>query len=147
MSEQLTFPISPDGLVLDVHISWTAPMLQARPSLGQSFPPIATVRALIDTGADATSVAPRVLAYLGLGSTGQVQMTTASGTVMVDRYQISLSIFGLLGVGGPALVRPTWNVTSFSQPLTGIEALIGLDLIRQIVLKVDGPGGTFTLDF
>jgi hypothetical protein len=74
-------------------------------------------------------------------------MTTASGVVMVDRYEISISIFGLLGIAGPSLVRPTWNVTSFSQPLAGIEALIGLDLIRQIILKVNGPGGTFTLEF
>jgi hypothetical protein len=74
-------------------------------------------------------------------------MTTASGTVLVDRYEISLSIFGPAGVAGPALVRPVWNVTSFSQTLSGIEALIGMDLIRQITLTVNGPGGTFTLDF
>jgi hypothetical protein len=74
-------------------------------------------------------------------------MTTASGTVLVDRYEISLSLFGPAGIAGPALVRPLWNITSFSQSLSGIEALIGLDLIRQIVLTIDGRGGTFTVAF
>ena len=74
-------------------------------------------------------------------------MTTASGSVLVDRYEISLSIFGPAGIAGPALVRPLWNVTSFSRTLPGIEALIGMDLIRQIVLIIDGPTGTFALDF
>jgi hypothetical protein len=74
-------------------------------------------------------------------------MTTASGIVTVDRYEISMSIFGPAGAAGPALVRPLWNVTNFSQALFGIEALIGMDLIRQIVLNIDGPGGVFALEF
>jgi hypothetical protein len=83
-----------------------APALRARLALGQPVLAVSTVRALIDRGADATSVAPDVLTRLGLVSSGPVQMTTASGTVMVDRYEISLSIFGPAGVAGPALVRP-----------------------------------------
>ncbi|HEV3260532.1 MAG TPA: aspartyl protease family protein [Gemmataceae bacterium] len=147
MSQQLTFAISKDGLALDVQIGLPAPALQATLALGQPFLPVTTIRALIDTGADSSSVAPDVLTRLGLLSSGQVKMTTASGTVMVDRYAISPRIFGPVGATGGALVRPLWNVTSFSQPLPGVEALVGMDLIRQIVLKIDGPGGTFTLEF
>ncbi|HEY7158609.1 MAG TPA: aspartyl protease family protein [Gemmataceae bacterium] len=147
MPQRITFPIDPDGLALDVQIGLPAAMLQARLTQGQPLPPAITVRALIDTGADATSVAPDVLNRLGLVSSGQVRMTTASSTLLVDRYEISLSIFGPAGVAGPALVRPLWNITSFSQSLPGIEALIGMDLIRQIVLTIDGPGGLFTLEF
>jgi hypothetical protein len=122
-------------------------MLQTRLAQGQPGSSALTIRALLDTGADATSVVPDVLNRLGLVSSGQVRMTTASGSVLVDRYEISLSIFGPTEIAGPALVRPSWNVTSFSQVLPGIEALIGMDLIRQIVLTIDGPAGTFTLDF
>ncbi len=71
----------------------------------------------------------------------------ASGTVMVKRYEISLTIFGNQGAAGPVLVRPVWTVTALSHPLRHIEALIGMDLIRQIMLKVDGPGQQFTLEF
>jgi len=102
---------------------------------------------LIDTGADATSVDPEILTRLGATAVGQVEMVTASGVVMVNRYEVSLSIFGLQGVTGPALTRPTWNVTDFSRPLPGIQALLGMDLVRQIVLKIDGPRKTFTLVF
>jgi hypothetical protein len=147
MPQHLTFPIGPDGLALDVQIGLPAHMLQAKLAQGQPFPAALTVRGLLDTGADATSVAPAVLSRLGLVSSGQVRMTTASGMVLVDRYEISLSLFGPAGIAGPALVRPLWNITSFSQSLPGIAALIGLDLIRQIVLTIDGPGGTFTVAF
>jgi hypothetical protein len=147
MSQQLTFPISPDGLALQVQISWPASVLQNRLDQGAQLPPVLTVRALIDTGADATSLAPDALARLGVVSSGQAQMTTASGTVQVDRYEISLSIFGPQGVAGPALTRPLWIVTNFSRTLPDVEGLIGLDLVRQIILKVDGPGGVFTLEF
>jgi predicted aspartyl protease len=147
MREQLTFPLSADGLALEVRVGLPAPLLEAKLAQGESFRAAETVRALIDTGADAMSVAPRVLTQLGLTPTGEVEMTTASGSVMVKRYEISLTVFGNLGVAGPVLVRPVWNVTAFSRPLTNIEALIGMDLIRQILLKVDGPGKTFTLEF
>lgn len=145
MSQQLTFPIGKEGLALDVQIGLPATRLQAKLAFGQPFLPVTTVRGLIDTGADATSVTSNVLNRLGLVSSGQVQMTTASGKVVVDRYEISLSIFGPAGIVGPALVRPLWHVTGFSQPLPGFETLIGMDLIRQIVLKIDGPSGMFTL--
>ena len=74
-------------------------------------------------------------------------MLTASGSVPVNRYEISLSIFGPAGVAGPVLARPSWFVTDFAQLLPGIEALIGMDLVREIVLNIDGPRGRFTLTF
>lgn len=147
MSQRIAFPISPDGLALDIQVGLPAPILQTQLARKQPFLSAITVRALLDTGADAVSVAPDVLNRLGLVSSGQIRMTTASGSVLVDRYEISLSIFGSAGIAGPALVRPSWNVTSFSQSLPGIEALIGMDLIRQVVLTIDGPAGAFTLDF
>lgn len=147
MPQRITFAIGADGLALDVQVGLPAPMLQTRLTQGQPTVSAFTIRALLDTGADAMSVAPDVLNRLGLSSSGQVRMTTASGSVLVDRYEISLSIFGPMGIAGPALVRPLWNVTSFSHALPGIEALIGMDLIRQIVLSIDGPAGAFTLDF
>jgi hypothetical protein len=147
MREQLTFPLSADGLTLEVRVGLPAPVLEAKLAQGQPFRAAETARALIDTGADAMSVAPGILTQLGLAPTGDVEMTTASGSVRVKRYEISLTLFGNLGVAGPVLVRPVWNVTAFSQPLKNIEALIGMDLIRQILLKIDGPGNRFTLEF
>jgi hypothetical protein len=45
MSQQLTFPIGPDGLALDVQIGLPAHMLQAKLAQGQPFPAALTVRA------------------------------------------------------------------------------------------------------
>jgi hypothetical protein len=147
MSQQLTFLISQDGLALELRVGLPASELQAKLALGQPFLAATPVRALIDTGADRTAVSPGALARLGLVSSGRIEMVTASGSVMVNRYEISLSIFGPAGIAGPALVRPTWLVTDFVQPLPGVEALIGMDLIGEIILTVNGPGRTFRLDF
>jgi Aspartyl protease len=147
MPQQLIFPIATEGLLVDIHIGLPAEALEAQLALGKPFVPVTQVRGLIDTGADATSVDPEVLAGLGLISAGQAQMTTASGKVRVDRYVISLGIFGPAGVGGPGLVRPVWNVTNLSHSLADVKVLIGMDLIRQIILKIDGPARKFTIDF
>ena len=84
MSPQLNFPISKDGLALDIQIGLPAPELVNALATGRPFCPAVTVRALIDTGADATSIAPAALTPLGLVSSGQAQMATAGGTVTVD---------------------------------------------------------------
>jgi hypothetical protein len=147
MPQQLTFSMSGDMLIVGMQIAPPTALLQASLAGGPSPLTVTSARALIDTGAEATSISPDVAARLGLASSGRVQMTTASGTAMVERYQISFSIFDARGVAGPSLTRQLWNVTSFPQPLTDIEALIGMDVIKEVSLKIDGPGKVFTLEF
>ena len=144
---QLTFPISPDGLALTVQIGLPGATLQAMQAAGQPLPPGISVRAPIDTRADATSVAPSVLARLGVMPFSQRNMSTASGSVTVNAYEISVGILGAAGASGPTLVRPLWRVTDFIQPLPRIEALLGMDRVREIILTIDGPGGAFTPTF
>src|SRR5262249_47878254 len=63
----------------------------------------------------------------------------------VSIYQISFSIYQL---GSPHLLtQMDWTVTGLSYDLADVDILFGLDLLREIVLTVDGPGGQFRLDF
>jgi hypothetical protein len=39
------------------------------------------------------------------------------------------------------------TVTGLAHSLPGIDVLIGLDLVRELVLTVDGPAGRFALAF
>jgi hypothetical protein len=66
--------------------------------------------------------------------------------VSVRLYSISFTIYNLQT---PAVVlsREDWLVANLAQDLDDVDVLLSLDLLREIVLTVDGPGRMFTLDF
>jgi hypothetical protein len=45
------------------------------------------------------------------------------------------------------LVRSEWTVTEFLHAPPQIDVLIGLDVLNQCLVVIDGPGGRFTLGF
>jgi len=45
------------------------------------------------------------------------------------------------------LVRERMPVTELAVALPNVEILVGLDLLRQILLILDGPGQRFSLAF
>jgi hypothetical protein len=101
---------------------------------------------MLDSGSTLSAVAPSVLAALQVVPGPSTLTRTAAGPVTVNFYQISFTIYHLAS-GGATLSRPDWTVTNLSEDLDDVEMLFGLDLLREIVLTVDGPGQTFSLDF
>ncbi len=99
---------------------------------------------MIDTGTTITAVTPRILARLNVPRGPAVDTTTASGIVQVHLYQISFTIYDQ--TSGETLSRPDWTVTNLLHDLD-VDVLFGLDLLREIVLLVNGPGQMFSLDF
>jgi hypothetical protein len=71
--------------------------------------------------------------------------TTAAGAVQVRLYQVSFTIYVL--ASGVRLARPDWTVTNLLNNPDDVDVLFGLDLLREVVLLVNGPGQTFSLDF
>ncbi len=61
-------------------------------------------------------------------------------------YRISFTIHNR-PVSRVSFSQPDWLVTSLSHDLPDVDILFGLDLLREIVLTVNGPGQTFSLDF
>jgi hypothetical protein len=142
----LTFPIQPDGLVVDVLIGPERKQILALQARGQSIPRPVVVRGVMDTAADVTAVAPRVLQALGLTSTRSVRTYTAGGSIQVGLYEISLSILPATG-STPLFTAPCLFVTELVHAAPGIEVLVGLDVLLQGVLNVDGPAGIFSFSF
>ncbi len=63
------------------------------------------------------------------------------------RFKVSLSIFGTAGGAGPVFLRTEWTVMELPASLPGIGALIGMDLLSECRLLVDGPARQFVLEF
>ena len=70
-----------------------------------------------------------------------------SGPASVVFYQVSFSIYDPAAGPGTNLSRTNWRVTSLPQDLADVDILFGMDLVREIVLTINGPGQLFTLEF
>jgi hypothetical protein len=141
----MTFPFGPDGLLVPALLGLTAADLAAAQSAGAASPALLQVRGMIDSGTTVTAVAPGVLARLNVPPGPAVQTTTAAGAVQVRLYQVSFTIYDL--ASGVTLARPDWTVTNLLHDPDDVDVLFGLDLLRGVVLIVNGPGQTFSLDF
>jgi Aspartyl protease len=142
-----TFPITKDGCTLDVLVGLGHADMQAVVAAGQHPPPPLNARAILDTGSDKTAVIPRLLQQLGIRMLGSAQTHTAAGLLKVRLYEVSLSVPNPTGARTPMLVRPQWAVTEFLHPPPGIDVLLGMDLVRECLSILDGPGAAFTLAF
>jgi hypothetical protein len=142
-----TFPITKDGCTLDVQIGLGAVEMRAAQAAGQPLLAPLGVRAVLDTGSDKTAVAVRLLQQLGTTPVGRARTHTATGRVRVRLYEVSLSVPNPTGARTPMLVRPQWRVPEFLHPPPDIAVLIGMDLVRECLWILDGPGGIFTLGF
>src|SRR5262249_42326760 len=112
---------------------------------GQPIPTPSHARALIDTGSSVTAIAPAVLARLGLVRLVAATSQTASGAVAVNLYRVSLSIYDARG--GPMFTQRDLLVSELTTALPSLDALIGMDVLMDCKLLVDGPGRQFTLEF
>jgi hypothetical protein len=146
MPTTLTFPVQPDGLVVDVMIGLDAGNSQALQRLGQPIPRPVRARGVVDTATDLTAVAPAVLQALGLSSSQSAHIHTAGGLVQVKVYDISLSILPPPG-SAPLLTVPQLTASELIHAAPTVEVLIGLDVLLQVVFHLDGPGRVFTLTF
>ena len=143
----LTYPISLDGLALDVLISLSRANTQALRRAGQAVPQPLRLRALIDTGADITSFVDASVASLGLLPLGPLAVNTANGLTMVNRYAVNLTLLAPGGNASRNLVRPNLAVLGMANAPIGFDVMIGMDLLRDCLLVVDAPANLFTLAF
>lgn len=143
----LTFASSPDGLAVEVLIGLSRANAQARRTAGQAVPQPVPLRALIDTGADMTSIADAAVAPLELLPVGPLMVNTANGQVIVNRYAVSLTILAPGGNAARNLVRQNQPVLGMANAPINFDAIIGMDLLSKCLLVVDGLADQFTLAF
>jgi hypothetical protein len=69
------------------------------------------------------------------------------GTVGAKLFKVSVGITDFGTPGGPSLVEPNLLVMELTTPLSNLEVLIGLDILLNCKLQLDGPARQFTLEF
>src|SRR5262245_59747960 len=141
----LTFPIVPEGLVVDVAVNLEAATLLRLLGSGGGPAPIQG-RGLRDTGSDVTGVALPILQQLGNPPIRQTTTQGIGGSIPVNIPRVSLHILNARNLGLPWPSQPALNVLELAQGFP-LEALIGLDVLLTCKLIVDGPAGYFTLEF
>ena len=98
--------------------------------------------ALFDTGASITSVDEKVLIRLGLAPVGRVNISTASDTRATNIYACAMNF-----PGNPLPDLELSFVAGAELQNMGYVALIGRDIMRDMVLIYDGPGARVTFAF
>jgi hypothetical protein len=102
---------------------------------------------VIDTGSTVTCVTPALLQRLGLRPIGQGSSHTVAGQAAVNLFEVSLSIPPAANVPGPMLTRGDLVVMEMPSPIPGVEILVGMDVLLDCKLFLDGPARRFTLEF
>jgi hypothetical protein len=69
-----------------------------------------------------------------------------SGSVLVDLYHVSLSIWDAAQPNRPWFTQPDLLVMELP-PGSPVDVLIGMDVLLGCRMFPDGPGRQFTLDF
>ena len=140
-----TYPVGIDGLTLGGMIGLDGADTAALVAAGKPVPAPILARALIDTGSDVTCVTITLLRRLGLRRKHRLVTRTASGPLRVGLYDVSFSIPSSPPGPGPLLVLSQLRVMELVQPLQNIDVLIGLDVLMQTVLHLDGPSRQFSI--
>jgi hypothetical protein len=144
---QYTYPIQAGELTLPALISVGAEEAQARVAAGQEPPEPIWGTAVIDTGTTVTCVSRAILEKLATKPAKQARRHTATGEFSADLYQASLSIPAPGPAVGPMLTRRDLTVMEMTDVIPGVDALIGLDILMECRLLLDGPARRFTLEF
>ena len=143
---QLTFPIVPDGLIVDVVVNHEAPVLLALRASGQASSPI-EAQGLIDTASNVSGLTPAIVRQLRLPPVGPPTMTTGiGGPVTVQLYRISMHIRDARAPNLSMYTLPSLLVMELPLGL-GCDVLIGMDVLTGCKLIVDGPAQQFTVEF
>jgi hypothetical protein len=141
----LTLPTSADGLAPQVLIGLNGNETALLLAAGQPIPAPVSARALVDSGTNVTCVASRILQQLGLAPAQQHQTQTVAGSLFVNLFDVSFNVQNPNATQGPVLVLPQLRVMEMIQQIPDVEVLIGLDVLQQCLLVLDGPHGHFAL--
>lgn len=142
---RLSYPICPDGLVVDVLVGIDQSAMLALLAKGTPIPRPIRGRGLIDTGSDITVVSATTLRHLGVPARYQTTTRTVAGLIAVQLYEVSMGITDFADPKAAELVQPAIQVMELKSVLPGIEVLI--DLLLTCRFSVDGPARRFNLDF
>lgn len=138
--------VSQQGLAVSAAVLVSEARQQALADAGHPIPAPQRIVALLDTGASISAVHPDVLSALALTPTGKAEIHTPSTQgvpVLADTYDVRIGVFA----GRPGdvhYISDTVQVTA-SVLSSGIQALIGTDILKKCILTYNGADDCFTL--
>lgn len=122
----------------------TAAMEQILKQNGQAIPQPVKGQALIDTGATFSAVDEAVIMGLGVPPVGRIHSGTAGGQVKMNQYPTRFTFNNL---GGVSLAFEATRATGVKLTGQGFIALIGRDVLANMLFLYNGVMGTVTLGF
>src|SRR5262249_20235791 len=131
----------------EVMVGLSGQTMAALQAVGQPVPRPVLVPGLLDTGSDVTGIELQGLQQLGAPLRGTGTTSTGLGTTPVSLFEGRVSIPPPRRAPGAPLVCPSLTVMNLPQPIPGVEALVGLDVLLGCRLFLDGPNRKFSLDF
>ena len=144
----LAFPVTPAGLTAPVWIGLDGQTTAALRAAGLPIPAPVQAHGLIDTGSDVTVVASWVLRQLVVPVASTTSTHTAAGPFPVKLYVVSLGITDpAQPAGSPWLTQPGLLVMEAPTLLPDADVLIGLDVLLDCKMLLDGPARRLTLEF
>ena len=107
---------------------------------GRMAPVPVRTQGIVDTAAENTCITESIVDRLLLEPLGRAMMHTAAGERQTAIYYVTLRL-------GWKQDRPPdpIPVRAYSVEVTGADVLVGLDVLRQGALVLNGPGARFEL--
>lgn len=137
----LTLKYEPNlGPILEVGL---AKPLSIKNDNEKNIPPaIRKVRLLVDTGAAATSISPRIATELELPIIAKVQLRSVTHEVPSNLYLADM----IWTVGQPT---PLYDVRLMEFPMAddSLDGLLGRDFLSSCLMTLNGPYQTITLAY
>jgi hypothetical protein len=146
---QLAGNLDPAGALVDIPAGWTATNAAALHRALKPVPPAQQLRALIDTGAEATCLDPAIIQMLGLPfeSTVFSNMPATVGLGLSSIYAGSITVLHPSGNARQNLVVPEVGICELPLRTLNLDAVIGRDILNRLRFVYDGPAGTFVLEY
>jgi hypothetical protein len=144
---RVTFSVTRAGLAVAVWVGLDGKTSAALQAAGRPIPAPVRARGLLDTCADVTAIASWVIRQLAIAPATTATTQTAGGVVAVNLYEMSLSIADPGPAGGLLVTHPGLVVSELSVGLPDADVLVGLDLLLEGKLLLDGPARQFTLEY
>jgi hypothetical protein len=148
--QTFTVAIEAEGALIDVLVGLAAKDLLAFRNAGRPIPAPVAVRALIDTGAEASCAEPQVLLPLVAAGIPPSRFVIANvpalgGVLPAGEYRITLTVMHPSNNPGANWVLR--NQAVVEQPLgqLGYQVLIGRDILDRCLHVYNGPARQFTL--
>jgi len=143
---QLTFSVTRDGLALGVLVGVDRADSLTLIHSNLPVPPPIRCTAVVDTGSSVTCVSARILQQLAPRKKSASSTQTASGPMNVNLFSVSLGIPLVVPTPTSHVLDPQLTVMELALPIPGIDVLIGLDVLLNGKLFLDGPARQFTLE-